>query len=240
MTSDQYARPQLRYAFIVGGLVAGVLVLLPQTVASASPPNQTDRFFAGYLTSPTARPTTVSSQLRVPTLDCSGVSSTLDVFPGVDLRSSGGAIATVAGIGLRCTGTTASYSAQVDFGSSTVVLPMTITPGDAVILSVSSSPTGSSGTVEDVTSGGTQSASGAGFKAKGGAKIGIFSTFIGGSEVGVPPFGTMTFKHVQVGNVSLGTANPTGVDRVNGVTLQIRTRPIVAIGTKFKMSFVHS
>jgi hypothetical protein len=216
-------------------------VMLATTGAGASPasPAQPDPNFAGYLASHTHHAGHMTLTFVVPTLNCTGISAHLDVFPGADVRAAGGASATVAGIDLGCNGGADTYQAQVDFNSSTITLPMTISPGDTVVATVNVTTGSSTGSIHDVTSGVTKTASGSGFTPTG-TKAGVFSTVVGGTELGVPPFGTLTFSAVNVGGAPIGSFPVTRFNRTNGSTLQIKTKNLQPGGTAFDVVFKHN
>jgi hypothetical protein len=219
--------------------MAGLIPLAGTAAATSAP----DRNFAGYLVSPATIPTGIGVQFYVPTLNCAGETTTLDVLSGVNILSAGGSHSTLSGIDLRCTGSTPSYTAQVRFDSSEITLAMAISPGDFVSLGATSSTEGSSrGTVDDLSTQVTQTVGSTGFTGDGGGKFGVFSTVVGANEAGVAPFGSIKYINATLDTGPLRSSNPTAFNRVNGKIRQITTSRVERIRhfQGFKVWFNHS
>lgn len=58
--------------------------------------------------------------------------------------------------------------------------------------------------------------------------------------LGVPPFGTITFRAANVDGNALGARDPIAVSRVIFGHLRIRTGPINSAGTSFTTTFKHT
>jgi hypothetical protein len=159
------------------------------------------------------------------------------VVVGVGLPSATSIIAT--GVAVGCRGGAPFYGGETDINGTITPVPVTVQPGDKIVLKLKVSGTVTSGSFQDVTKGFTQPIKGKGGKSTGSC-VGI-----DGSENGtatgdppVPDFGKVAFS---ASTINGQTITASGAVRVNMGTstgvVQISTGVVNASGKGFTSTF---
>jgi hypothetical protein len=219
--------PALLVAFAPAGGLAST-VRLSQVPKS---PN-----YAGWLAgAPNAhRDPSAGSTFTVPTV--TGCTTTNDfVVVGIGLPSAKSIIAT--GVAVGCQSGAPFYTGETDINGTITPVPVTITPGDKIVLKLSVTGSVTSGSFADVTKGFNEPIKGNGGKSTGSC-IGIDGSENGASDPPVPNFGKVTFS---AGSINGTTITKSGAVRVNMATtaglVQISTGQVNAAGTGFTSVF---
>lgn len=200
----------------VSTLAFVVLVLLPPMPAGANPLLGD---FAGYLTNPSKLVTKATATFVVPTLECKHViapeviGATVSLLGGAGPHGGTGTLAAV--VDISCVNGSSNYQATwlyLGAGPQPVAggqFTITISPGDTITESVSSTGSGSSATIDDSTS-----------KTSGTTKkhtlpsITANSSIVGlvcpslGYDCAIPNFGTIKFTSATVNSKAIATATP--------------------------------
>jgi hypothetical protein len=223
------AAPLLLVLTFTAAVPAGARVLPPQGIS------QNDFFFAGYEARESV--TSVSASFTVPKLTCPN-SGMLGIAPGVSLT---GGTSTEADVAVLCQNGAPHDVARMFLNNSPPYsLPMAISPGDTMAVSVTETPTAGMATITDLTqqTSVTKRASGASNVL---ARIGDGSVLDNtGLLLGVPSFGTVTFSAAKVNGSALGASSPTPVNRTLFSTLKIFTGVLDSTGTSFTTNFQHA
>ena len=111
--------------------------------------------------------------------------------------------------------------------------------GNVIKVATKVTTTSTTVSVRDVTTGVTKKLTGPGASSTA-AYIGDSDVTVGGTEVGVPNFGTVTFTGCSVDGKALAAAHPARNQRVNGSTVQITTGALSPAGTAFATHYKHS
>jgi Peptidase A4 family len=218
--------------------VATMLVAVPTHAGATSLPGNTN--LAGYqvLTPTPGAETSVKAQLTVPSATCTTPSQE---FASVGVGIGGGAEYFRAGI----QGTCGSSGPATYLAYAGGVLSMTVTPGDKVVLSVfttkSGNPYGWRATVDDLTTGISQSLGSHRSETS-------TSTYVGLSQPGaltepVADFGKIQWSKAEFDGSPLGAANPQGFDLYNypnEARVLALTSPLSPAGSSFTNTWVRS
>lgn len=208
---------------------------LASTVRPFAVPNSPN--YAGWLAgAPNAHgDPSASSAFIVPTV--TGCTTTTDDFVvvGIGLPSATSIIAT--GVAVGCKTGAPFYTAETDIDGTITPVPVTVTPGDKIVLKLKVTGTTTVGSFVDVTKGFNQPIKGNGGKSTGSC-IGIDGSEGGTSDPPVPNFGRVVFSS---GSINGTTITKSGAVRVNMATaagvVQISTGRVNAAGTGFTSVF---
>jgi hypothetical protein len=207
--------------------------------------------YAGYEATPSSSTEVATATVTVPTIICSKSQSS-DLVPTVwiqDPKVSGNWVS--AGTFFECTSGTASYGAQagIFWGKTACISPvLKVVPGNAVVLTASASPAGTSASVVDTTTGKTKSCHGeAGSKGAVWTGVCAAGPNLNGGTTSVPPctvgyipkFSVIRFTKALDDSVPLGSWKPKEYETRRGTTLEINVSPIKAGGSAFNVGFVH-
>jgi hypothetical protein len=199
-----------------------------------------NRDFAGYQTGVTAGSATSSAaSFTVPTLSCTTAGRAIAPDVGVAAKT-----VSVAGVSIGCANGKAVYfpflvanGAEADYTSTH------FSAGDVINLSASVTTTGITVQVTDATKNVSVATTitGAGASANA-AWIGDDSwSSSGGTRLGVPNFGKLTFTNCLIDGTALGGWHPQAYQRVNGRgTVEIATGGLWPGGTTFNTFFRQS
>jgi hypothetical protein len=209
-------------------------------VPFAKVPSSTN--YAGWLAGvygPRVASLTATTQFTVPAV--TGCTSTDDfVVIGVGLPT-GETSVTATGVAVGCMGGAPFYGGETDINGTITPVPVTINPGDKILLKLAVSGASTTGTFADKTQGFSQP-----IKGKGGKPTGS-CVGIDGSENGtngdppVPDFGKVVFSSSEINGK---TITASGATRVNMATasgvLQIGTGAVTKTGKGFTSTFKNS
>jgi hypothetical protein len=207
---------------------------LASTLRPSAVPNSPN--YAGWLAgAPNAHgDPSAASTFIVPTV--TGCTTTNDfVVIGIGLPSASSIIAT--GVAVGCQNGAPFYTAETDINGTITPVPVTVTPGDKIVLKLSVTGSVTSGSFADVTKGFHQAIKGKGGKSTGSC-IGIDGSEGGTADPPVPDFGKVVFSG---GSINGTTITKSGAVRVNMATsagvVQISTGKVNAAGTGFTSLF---
>jgi hypothetical protein len=197
--------------------------------------------YAGWLAGSPNRAGTLSANTTFIVPPVSNCTTTDDfVVIGVGLPSATSIIAT--GVEVGCQGGAPMYTAETDINGVITPIPVTVQPGDKIVLKLSVTGTVTKGSFQDVTQSFKQLIQGKGGKSSGSC-IGIDGSEDGGAagDPPVPDFGKVAFSASTINGQGI-TAS--GAVRVNMGTstgvLQIRTGVVNASGKGFTSAFVNT
>ena len=255
MGSFRDRRQRLTTAVIVTGLMTGTVlfsVSSPVAAKTSVPITYSDNYGSGYqVTSTTPAPTSVTVQFTVPSLSrCS--SATGFVVAAPELGNFSGSDFIASGVELGCVNGSATYTpVYTAFATDlSVALPTTVSPGDALTLSLSMTPSQSTSTFTDHSTGRTITESGKGIAANA-AYIGTNTIFTAntGTVYPFPKFSPMSFTGVQVSGEKLSSFNAstglseyiqtTNGDAPPGGTIQMLPSALTK-SSSFKITWKHS
>jgi hypothetical protein len=206
--------------------------------------------YAGYEAIPSGSSEVATATVTVPTITCSK-SQNPDLIPTVwiqDLKTSQNWIS--AGTFFTCPSGKASYGAQVGIfwgATSCISHVLKVSPGDAVVLTASASPTGTAGSVVDTTTGKSKSCHG-GPGSKGTIWTGVCAAGLNLNSAPskppcmagyIPKFSEIRFTKALDDSVPLGSSKPKEYEARSGTTLEMNVSPLTSGGSAFKVGFVH-
>jgi hypothetical protein len=212
------------------------------TVPSANVPSSTN--YAGWLAGrygPHATKLSSGTTFTVPAVtNCTATPNDFVVI-GVGLPT-GTTSVTASGVAVGCTSSGAPfYDAELDLSGTIKPLPVTVTPGDVIILSLIVTPTLTSGKFTDKTKKFSKV-----FESKGSSPTGS-CVGIDGSENGTngdPPIPDFGQVHFRASEINGQTITGSGATRVNMATstgvLQIGTGAANKTGKGFSSTFKNS
>ncbi len=179
--------------------------------------------------------TKAAATFTVPSITCS--SAERGVAAGVFLIGSA-PVFTSALAEAACSGGTAEYGAAI-YVNDTLITSLIVSPNDEIAVTVKESATSSKVTLDDITSGTTQSSGGSGGIATKWF-IADDSLVSGSVELGVPTFTSNAFTSASVDETALGSFTPrTEYERVKGSTVQLVPTSITG-GQSFNVLFKHN
>lgn len=206
----------------------------------ASVPSSTN--YAGWLAGkygPRVTKLTAETKFTVPAV--TGCTSTDDfVVIGVGLPT-GTTSVTATGVAVGCMNGAPFYDAETDINGTITPVPVTVTPGDAIALSLVVTPKLTSGKFTDATKGFSRPIEGKGSSPTGSC-VGI-----DGSENGtngdppVPDFGKVIFKGSEINGATITGSGATRVNMVSSTgDVQIGTGAVNKSGQGFTSTFRNS
>jgi hypothetical protein len=206
--------------------------------------------YAGYEVTPSSSTEVATATVTVPTITCAK-SQTPDLIPTVwiqDTKSSQNWVS--ANTFFTCTNGKPSYGAQVGiFWAATTCVShvLNVSPGDAVVLTASASPTQTSGSVVDTTTGRSKTCHGG-----PGSKVVVWTgVCAAGPNLGggngkppcmagyVPKFSEIRFTRALDDSMPLGNANPKEYETRSGAKLEMKVSTLMSGGSAFNVGFVH-
>lgn len=195
-------------------------------------------YYAGWLAGSPNRLATQSANSTFTVPAVTGCGSTNDfVVIGVGVPSATSIVAT--GVAAGCQGGLPFYTAETDINGVITTVPVTVAPGDKIVLKLTVSGTATSGSFQDVTKGFKQPFKGKGSKSTGSC-VGIDGSE-NGTATGDPPvpnFGKVAFS---ASTINGQTITGSGAVRVNMGTstgvVQISTGVVNATGKGFTSTF---
>ena len=207
--------------------------------------------YAGYEATPSGSTEVVTATVTVPTITCTK-SQPVDLIPSVWIQDPKARQNWVsAGEFFTCMSGTASYGAQAGIfwaATSCISHVLKVFPGNAVVLTASASPTATSASVVDTTTGKSKSCHG-GPGSKGPAWTGVCADGpnLNGGTASKPPcmagyipkFSKITFTKALDDSLPLGSLKPKEYETRSGTTLEINVSPIKSGGSAFNVGFVH-
>ena len=219
---------------------AGVLLALCSVpgLAAATPLDPASSPAEGGYFLSTGASGQASSTFDVPSLNCGTVNSGVALASAVFGPSS--VLSAAAAIDAKCTNGVAVYNGVVLAGTTRALAGFTPAPGDTIVASVTSTPTGTTATLSDVTQNITTAIT--------GSAAPNVSDFVGIalSENAVSRLPAADFGKVRFSNVSMDGADLTGTSAqvtdlvsTSGV-LQASTSVLNAHGSSWTETFVHA
>jgi hypothetical protein len=206
--------------------------------------------YAGYEATPSSSSEVATATVAVPTITCSK-SQNPDLIPTVwiqDLKETQNWVS--AGTFLTCSSGKASYGAQAGIfwaATSCISHVLKVFPGNAVVLTAPASPTGTSASVVDTTTGKSKSCHG-GPGSKGAVWTGVCAAGpnLNGATSRppcmagyIPTFSEIGFTKALDDSVPLGSWKPKEYETRSGTTLEISASPLTSGGSAFNVGFVH-
>jgi hypothetical protein len=206
------------------GIVAGGVLVGPGPAFAANP---TDSTFAGYIASQPEVSSAVTN-FPVPKITCD-VGSNLAMAVGVLIygNTTGTATASGAIIRAQCINGTRGYQAEVLVNGAKTISTLKVRPGNLIEIDLAESPTATTATIVNHTSGKSFSQSDTTGVAMTLAEIGTIG--IGGTS-GPPPFKSVTFSANLVNGTNLDSLSPAPAawDWANSGVTVIHTSRITA------------
>jgi hypothetical protein len=228
---------------LIFGLAAVAVVAsaigLTSTAPAAAPAatnatNATSTSFAGYVAAVTGS-VTATTNFKVEVITCSATSE--GMAPGVVLLNTANSVASGGSVNESCTSGTPAYSAVAVINNVVSTLPLTVSAGDKIAITIAVSSTATSVKIIDGTTHIGRSAVGAG-GTPNALNIGIAAISQSGTLLGVPTFLTERFNNTKVNGAALSTTSPVATDRVSsGSVVQIRTGKLNPTGVGFSETF---
>jgi hypothetical protein len=223
------------HAVMAGVAMATVLV---SGVADAAVPQRHSAIFAGYAVSKPGLPIRqVTATFVVPTITCensfSGVGPSVLVYSNINPKT-GTHTTSGAGLGVACEDGGPFYESVVIINNK-AFNDLTLDAGDVVEVVVSVVPSGTTVSVNDVTSRQSKTRSGPG---RSGVQtfIGDNSVVVDGQSGGLDPFSQTTVTKVRVDARPIGQQSPVRFQWVSqGITL-VSASPLRA-GQNFTLTF---
>jgi hypothetical protein len=241
-------------AVIIVGAAPTALARVPKHRASSTTTATSITYvnnYAGYETTPSSSKEVATATVTVPTITCPK-SQPIDLIPTVwiqDQKVSENFV--TAGTFFTCSSGTASYRAQagIFWGATSCISDvLKVSPGDAVVLTASASPTATSASVVDTTTGKSKICNG-GPGSKGAVWTGVCAAGpnLDGGTTRKPPcmagyipkFSNLRFTNALDDSLPLGSWKPKEYETKSGTTLEINVSPIESGGSAFKVGFVH-
>lgn len=207
--------------------------------------------YAGYEATPSSSSEMATATVTVPTITCPK-SQNIDLIPTVWIQDTKVRQNFVtAGAFFTCMSGTASYGAQAGIfwaATSCISHVLKVFPGNAVVLTASASPTGTSASVVDTTTGKSKSCHG-GPGSKGAVWTGVCAAGpnLNGGTASKPPcmagyipkFTKIKFTKARDDSVPLGSWKPKEYEARSGTTLEMNVSPLTSGGSAFNVGFVH-
>jgi hypothetical protein len=206
--------------------------------------------YAGYEVTPASSTEVATATVTVPTITCTK-SQNPDLIPTVwiqDAKASQNWVS--AGTFFTCMNGKASYGAQAGIfwnATSCISHVLKVSPGDAVVLTASASPTQTSASVVDTTTGKSKSCHGG-----PGSKVVVWTGVCAagpnlGGGMGKPPcmagyipkFSEIRFTKALDNSMPLGNWKPKEYETRSGTKLEMRVSPLTSGGSAFNVGFVH-
>ncbi len=207
--------------------------------------------YAGYEATPSGSTEVATATVTVSTITCPKSKNNIDLVPSVwiqDPKVSQNWVS--AGTFFTCSSGTASYGAQAGIfwgATSCISHVLKVSPGNAVVLTASASPTGTSASVVDTTTGKSKSCQGEP-GSEGAVWTGVCAApNLNGGTTSKPPceadyipkFSKIRFTNVLDDSMPLGSWKPKEYETRRGTTLEMNVSPIKSGGSAFNVGFVH-
>ena len=141
------------------------------------------------------------------------------------------------GVAVGCQNGAPFYAGETDINGTITPVPVTITPGDKIVLKLSVTGTVTKGSFADVTKGFKMPITGKGGQTSGSC-IGIDGSEGGTADPPVPNFGKVVFTASTINGTTIPGSGATQVNMATtGGILQISTGAVNAKGTGFTSTF---
>lgn len=212
------------------------------TAGAAQATTPTSNNGAGYsYTAGTGNVVSMSAQLTVPAFSCSFGHDAEGFYPGIFAFDSTGMASEEINIYLVCLDGQTYTGDTICVNGAGCSSTLTTAPGDRLVLSLSETPTGTSGEIYDLTTGASDSKS-------GGTPVPTSDDTVLVGVRGPVPYGLQrvpTFTKVQFTNVQINGFYPfeLPVLRTNLASsgpVEIKTTQLIHDGNAFNTSFAHS
>jgi hypothetical protein len=210
------------------------------TLGGRTPAVPPTTYGAGYFSYPGESNQGVSgasATFVMPSFSCASNQDDEWLLPGIWVYDSGGDMTEQVDVNFNCDGGTLLEESEVgingSFGTS-----ISVSPGDTIEASLSESGTATTGTIKDVTTGGTE-------QVVGSATTSDYTVFIGDTGPsqfgvsGVPTFSKVKFTQAFVNSQYLGDGSAAQYNLRTSHDLQITAGPL-SLGDAFTTTFKHN
>jgi len=232
----------------VAVVAPAALIVLATTSALAGPLHpaavQTSPTYAGYIIDAGQSTASVATTFIVPTITCTATN--VSITPGVGEPDNNGTNIIAAGVVAGCQNGAPFYTGEADINGVITVFKVSVTPGDKITTSLSTTASATTGTF-GLTAPGAKDAAPtflAHFKGTGGVLpfpcIGNDSEQLSTTLNPVPKFTTVTFTASKIDGKPLSAATDTRLNMATATgILQIKTSTLTSKGASFSSSFVN-
>jgi hypothetical protein len=198
---------------------------------------------AGYFSYPGSTSEGVSgasATFVMPSISCASSSDSEWLLPGIWVYDGGGNLTEQVDVNFNCNGGGLYEQAVICVTGADCDASLTIAPGDAVVASLSESGTATTGSIRDLTSGGTAQVIGSATTSDGVVFVGDDGPALFGVTA-VPTFSpAIKFSRVQVNSQYLNAWGPSQYNLKSNKKVQIATGSLTSPGDAFTTTFKHN
>jgi hypothetical protein len=200
---------------------------------------------AGYFAYPTTGDVgSVSVTFTVPSIKCKSSSDQEWLLPGIWVYDTSNNLTQQVDLNLLCENGTIHMFDVICIAGGGCAKPSTINPGDLIVATLSETATGTFGQIRDITTGHSDSESGAAAPTDDETVfVGVEgpALFEGGAVTKVPTFAKAAFTKVQLNGYYFSDWHPLRYNLAStGSTVQINTTALQDNGDQFVDTFVHN